>query len=393
MKLSQNKAYYILLVLQIISVQGIITFNIFKWLGNWQLKAFAHLGSVTLTILVILFYRLNKGTLKLSKVDILLIIYSFLCFFVLLFNTNEFEPTVIAFREVLLVPLLVFLYQQITIPEYYWNKILNLLYFLVILNLGFIVLTHILGPEEYMKLLTGRYRWGNDTEYKFKISSFLYFWRSPGLIGSPGNVGYFGLLTYLLFDQNEKYKKKVVLPIILAIVGFVRSVYVVLIIYWVLKFFLTKKNLRIIKQAFPYFIPVFLIVGYFLYAKGVLDLTSLFMRIDHWVNDITVDYNVFLGLSIGEAGGAVRGYGFIATLDNYWLLMLISTGLLGIVLLIIFLYDKSLGSIKLRYALVGFFFAGLFITLTQGVSFLVLFPMLFLKTNNLNVYQSDQIRS
>ncbi len=389
MKLSFNKIFFIFLVLQIFAVQGIITFNIFNWLGNWQLKSFVHLASVFFTLFVVLLYRLNRGTINLSLSDILLIGYSIICVIVLSFNASDLESAVIAFREVLLVGLIIFAYQQIQIPLNYWDKILKLLYILVVANLFFIVLTHILGPEDYMKLLTGRYKWGNDTEYKFKISSFLYFWRSPGLIGSPGNVGYFGLLTYLLFDQNEKYKKKVVLPIILAIAGFVRSVYVVLVIYWVLKFFLTQKNLRIIKQAFPYFIPVFLIVGYFLYAKGVLDLTSLFMRIDHWVNDITVDYNVFLGLSIGEAGGAVRGDGFIATLDNYWLLMLISTGFVGVVLLIIFLYDKSSGNIKLRYALIGFLFAGLFVTLTQGISFLVLFPMLFLKINNLNVNQSE----
>lgn len=389
MKLSLKKVFFVLLILQIFAVQGIITFNVFKWLGNWELKSFLHLASALLTILVVLLYRFNRGTINLSLSDILLIGYSIICVIVLSFNASDLESAVIAFREVLLVGLIIFAYQQIQIPLNYWDKILKLLYILVVANLFFIVLTHILGPEDYMKLLTGRYKWGNDTEYKFKISSFLYFWRSPGLIGSPGNVGYFGLLTYLLFDQNEKYKKKVVLPIILAIAGFVRSVYVVLVIYWVLKFFLTKKNLRIIKQAFPYFIPVFLIVGYFLYAKGVLDLTSLFMRIDHWVNDITVDYNVFLGLSIGEAGGAVRGDGFIATLDNYWLLMLISTGLVGVVLLIIFLYDKSSGNIKLRYALIGFLFAGLFVTLTQGISFLVLFPMLFLRINNLNVNQSE----
>lgn len=389
MKLSFNKIFFIFLVLQIFAVQGIITFNIFNWLGNWQLKSFVHLASVFFTLFVVLLYRLNRGTINLSLSDILLIGYSIICVIVLSFNASDLESAVIAFREVMLVGLMIFAYQQIQIPLNYWDKILKLLYILVVANLFFIVLTHILGPEDYMKLLTGRYKWGNDTEYKFKISSFLYFWRSPGLIGSPGNVGYFGLLTYLLFDQNEKYKKKVVLPIILAIAGFVRSVYVVLVIYWVLKFFLTQKNLRIIKQAFPYFIPVFLIVGYFLYAKGVLDLTSLFMRIDHWVNDITVDYNVFLGLSIGEAGGAVRGDGFIATLDNYWLLMLISTGFVGVVLLIIFLYDKSSGNIKLRYALIGFLFAGLFVTLTQGISFLVLFPMLFLKINNLNVNQSE----
>ncbi|MFH4963794.1 hypothetical protein V8G69_02215 [Gaetbulibacter sp. M235] len=256
---------------------------------------------------------------------------------------------------------------------------MKLLYILVIVNLVFILLTHILGPEEYMKLLTGRFVWATDPDYKFKISSFLYFWRSPGVIGSPGNVGYFGLLTYLLFDQDEKYKKKSYLAIVLAIVGFVRSVYVVLVVYWMLKFLLTKKNLKTIKLGLPYIFSVVMLLCSFLYFKGALDLTSLFMRIDHWVNDIPVDFNVLFGGGIGEVGGAVRGEGFIATLDSYWLLMLISVGLVGIILQSAFIYEKVLNNQKIVYTLIGFLFAGLFVTLTQGISFLVLFPMLFIK--------------
>tara|TARA_R110002049_G_scaffold51245_4_gene145064 strand:- start:2386 stop:3357 length:972 start_codon:yes stop_codon:yes gene_type:complete len=319
-----------------------------------------------------------------QPIDLLLFIYFLVYFLALIFSSNSFSSTYIAFREVFLISLLIFTYQQFNITPYYWLKILKLLYILVIVNLGFILLTHILGPEDYMKLLTGRYIWPIDPEYKFKISSFLYFWRSPGVIGSPGNIGYFGLVTYLLFDQEKEYKKKSYFAILLAIVGFVRSVYVVLIIYWALKFLLTKKNLRIIKPGLPYILTLVVLLCYFLYVKGVLDLTSFFMRIDHWVHDIPVDFNVLFGGGIGEAGGAVRGEGFIATLDSYWLLMVISVGLVGIALQSLFMYEKISNNQKTVYALIGFFFAGLFITLTQGISFLVLFPLLFVKKNHSN---------
>ncbi|MDO7137093.1 hypothetical protein [Algibacter lectus] len=229
-----------------------------------------------------------------------------------------------------------------------------------------------------MKFLTGRYRWGIDPDYKFKISSFLSFWRSPGLMGSPGNIGYFGLISYFLFDQEEKYKKKKIFAITLAIVGFVRSVYLVLVIYWILKFLLTKKNLKIIKLALPYILPIILVVGFFLYNKGILDLHSIFMRFEHWANDITVSFNVIFGGGIGLVGGAARGQGFLATLDNYWLLMLISVGLIGIISMILFFYEKVANNNN-KYILFGFLVAGLFITLSQGISFLVLFPLLFLK--------------
>lgn len=360
-------------------MQGIIVFNIFKTLGNWEFKSIVHPISVFLLLVLVVLLRIKKGSIKITGIDLLLIAYFSICFIILIFNTGNFSKIFISFREVFLVSVLIFTYQQIDISSYYWKKILKFIFILIIANLVFILLTYILGPEDYMKLLTGRYRWGNDTEYKFKISSFLYFWRSPGLIGSPGNVGYFGLIAYLLFDQDDTYKKKRVFAIILAIVGFVRSVYVVLIIYWFLKFMLTKKNLKKLKYALPYIFPILLLAGYFLDTKGMLDLTSLFMRIDHWIYDIPVDYNVLFGGGIGEAGGAVRGEGFVATLDSYWLLMLLSVGLVGIVLLVLFVYEKAKGNNKLIYALIGFLLAGLFITLTQGMAFLVLFPLLFLK--------------
>ena len=59
--------------------------------------------------------------------------------------------------------------------------------------------------------------------------------------------------------------------------------------------------------------------------------------------------------------------------------MLISVGLVGVILQSAFMYEKVLNNQKTVYALVGFLFAGLFITLTQGISFLVLFPLLFFK--------------
>tara|TARA_R110000868_G_scaffold221046_1_gene472491 strand:+ start:1606 stop:2769 length:1164 start_codon:yes stop_codon:yes gene_type:complete len=379
MKLKLERIFYFLLIAQIISTQGIITFNIFKLFGNWELKSIVHPVSVFLLFITVAFYRFNKRTIKMQPIDLLLLSYFFICFIILIYNLNSFSKIYIAFREVFLISLLIFAYQQFNISHYYWRKILKLLYILVIVNLAFVLLTHIIGPEEYMKLLTGRYVWATDPDYKFKISSFLYFWRSPGVIGSPGNVGYFGLITYLLFDQDAKYKKKPYLAILLAIVGFVRSVYVVLVVYWMLKFLLTKKNLKIIKLGLPYIFSFLILLFCFLYFKGALDLTSLFMRIDHWVNDITVDFNILFGGGIGEVGGAVRGEGFIATLDSYWLLMLISVGLVGVILQSAFMYEKVLNNQKTVYALVGFLFAGLFITLTQGISFLVLFPLLFFK--------------
>lgn len=384
MKLSLNKIIYFLILLQIISTQGILTFNVFKLLGNWEIKSLLHPLSIILLIFFVIVYRIKKNSIKLTPIDVFLFLYFFLSFIILLINTKvDLLSAYFSFREVFLIVILIFIYQQITLKKLYWNKLLNLLHILVIANIIFVCLTYFLGPEKYMELLTGRFIWPTDHEYKFKISNFFYFWRSPGLIGSAGNVGYFGLISYFLFDQDEKYKTKKIFAILLAILGFVRSVYLVLIIYWVIKFLLTKRILKKMQYVLPYVLPFTPIVIYILYDKGILDLRSLFMRIDHWIEDMPHDFNLLFGGSIGKVGAAVRGEGFHATLDSYWLLMLISVGLVGIFLLLLFVYEKAKGNNKLMYALLGFLVAGLFITFTQGIVFLVLFPLLFIKHSKL----------
>ena len=129
----------------------------------------------------------------------------------------------------------------------------------------------------------------------------------------------------------------------------------------------------------PYIPIVLLFLIWPLYNSNLLSSESFFMRIDHWVNNISMKFNWFFGGAIGKVGGAARGEGVIATIDSYWFLILMSTGVLGISLIIIYLYEKSLGNQQLKIILIGFFFACFFVTITQSMSFLVLFPLLFLK--------------
>ena len=82
-------------------------------------------------------------------------------------------------------------------------------------------------------------------------------------------------------------------------------------------------------------------------------------------------------------GAAVRGQGFIATIDSYWVYMFLSTGLIGVVLVVLFFYEKSLGSNKLKIACIALLLAGFFVSFNQSISFLVLFPLLFLKRNEI----------
>lgn len=379
MKLQLSNILLFSILIQILATQGIVTFNLFNYLGYWEIKSIIHPIGI-LTLLVFFLLKLfNKQKLKTNVIDLTFITYlSFSCLLLIL-NSNEVESFYIAFREVFLLFILIYIYYQCTISITSWRIILKFLYILVILNLLFVTLTYLIGAENYMNLVTGRFIWPIDPEYKFKISNFYKFWRSPGLIGEAAAVGYFGLISFFLFVEDETYKNKAIFPLLLTLLCFVRSVYLVLIIFIVFKFLLKKQNLRKMEFIIPFLIPATILVSIPLYIYNFLSIKSILMRIQHWTQDIEVKFNWLIGGAIGMVGGAVRGEGFVATLDSYWLLMLFSVGALGILLLMIFLYTKTRNNKNLKIILIAMIFTSFFVTITQSIPFLVLFPLLFLK--------------
>ncbi|UGU17991.1 hypothetical protein LS482_08925 [Sinomicrobium kalidii] len=378
MKLKLHNLLFFGVLIQVISTQGIITFNFFKLFGIWQLKSVVHFLGVLIVMTYFLANILKRQKLTISEVDILFFAYLFISLILLIVNADSISGFLITFREVFLVFILILVYKQAPIPVFLWRKILKWIYIFVLLNILFIGLTYILGPEKYMELLTGRFVWPFDPEYKFKISNFYSFWRSPGLVGEAASLGYFGILAYFLFEEDEKFRKRKIYPLLLAILSIVRSVYLVLVIYFIISFLSKKENIRKIQLTMPYALPFLLILLIPMQRYNLFSFKSIIIRINHWLDDIDLKFNWLTGGGIGKAGAAANEMGFLATLDNYWLLMLISIGLLGIMLILLFIYEKSINRRKLRIILFGFFCTSFFITITQSISFLVLFPLLFL---------------
>ncbi len=380
MKIKIEKLFYWSILFQILATQGVLSFIIFNYLGNWEIKRMLHPISFLFVISIFLIKAIKK--VSISLLDILFFGYFLILFIIMLFNIHGLESIYLVFREVYFLFILIFIYSQIKINQDYWDKILNFIFYLLILNSIFIVITNYLGPEKYMKMITGRYIWGIDPDYKFKISNFYKFWRSPALIGSAASVGYFSVLSYLLMDQSDKFKNKKYIALFPLVFSFVRSAYLVFIIYEFLKFFTKKKNLKILGLIFKVGVPILIIFGIMLSKYDILSLESLYHRLYLWDNKTEVAYNTFFGGAIGNIGGGVRGEGFIATIDSYWLFSLFSSGLLGIALIMLFIYEKSIKTNKSLFIIIAFFIAGFFITLTQSITFLVLFPLLFVRKGN-----------
>ena len=377
MRIKIEKLFYWSILFQILATQGVLSFIIFKYLGNWEIKQLLH--PISFVFVVSIFTIKATKKMSISILDILFFGYFSILFIVMLFNVKGVGNLYIVFREVYFIFILIFIFSQIEIGQKQWDKILNLIFYLLILNSVFIIITNYLGPEKYMKMITGRYQWGIDPEYKFKISNFYKFWRSPALIGDAASVGYFSVLGYLLMDQNEKFKNKKYIALFPLIFSFVRSAYLVFLLYEFLKFFTKKKNLKILGLIFKIGIPFLILFGIILSKYNILSLESLYHRFYLWDNKTEVSYNTLFGGAMGNVGGGVRGEGFIATIDSYWLFLLFSAGFVGVILTILFVYEKSIKTSKSLFTIISFFIAGFFITLTQSIPFLVLFPLLFIE--------------
>ena len=228
-----------------------------------------------------------------------------------------------------------------------------------------------------MMLMTGRFYWPKDPLLNFKISTFMGLtWRSPGLVGESAAVGVFGVFSFF-FILHSKYKKYFWLPIILVFLSFTRSVYLIIITYYLLKVFTNKKYLKYVLIGLPTIVGSIVAISY----SGLLSLASFWMRIDNWINKVDLDSNILYGGNLANIGTAApEGIGFAATMDSYWLFVFHGLGIVGVVVIMLFLFKKIAYTKDNLFFLIGIFVAGLFITYTQSIPFLVFLPLLAIKS-------------
>lgn len=375
MKIKIDHIIFISLVFHILSTQGVLMYLFFDLFGVWEIKSLIH--PLSFLMLVCSFF-LKAKTLKVKYEDFLFGFYAVFLIVLLLINVDSFFSFYIGFREVFFVLILTFLFNHFHFNSNNYKLLSNLLNVLIIINLLMVALTYYMGPVAFMEMLTGRYQWGVDEITNFQISNYLgMFWRTPAAVGSSGALAYFALFSYLFFDikKNQNFKK--LLAFMLLFSTFTRSALLCLVVYEGLKYFSLKSNIiKLIKYG-KILIPVFIAFVVVAYYLNVFSIESLLMRFDIWTKKINVDYNWLFGGSIGDVGGAIRGEGEEAILDNYWLFMLYSTGLLGIVIWLIFFLEKAKVSKKKFYFTIGIICSGGFVMLTQAIPFLVMFPLLF----------------
>jgi hypothetical protein len=280
---------------------------------------------------------------------------------------------------VFFVFILTYLFTYYTFSKRQYKILVNLLFVLILINLFLSILTNIIGGEAFMTMLVGYYHWGFDPETKFQINYFLgIYFRSPGAVGSSAAVAYFGLLSYFIFDLKPNQKLKKIFAFILILSTITRSAILCLVIYEILKFLNDKNNVQTLMKYMNIIIAGLIIVLLIIARNtSIFNTESLLIRIDVWFNEIFIDYNLLYGGLMGQVGGAVRGEGHHAIIDSYWFFLLYCGGYLGIIVWLFFYYKKSKVSRRKFFFTIGIIFSGFFITLTQAIPFLVMFPLVF----------------
>ncbi len=378
MNISMQKVVILSLMLCILSTQGMLNFYVFNWLGDGGLKSAVPPFSIFMLFTFVLLYK-NKNFI-LKGFDVLLIAYLLALLVMAAIAGIEASSVFYAFRELVLLFVLILLAENTHISKSEIKAINRVLFVLVMLNLAAVFYTYMVGPEVFMKTLTGRYFWPKDPKYFFTISTFYDFWRSPGLVGQFADLGLFAVITFFIFIRHQASKLFVGAAFILTLVALSRTAYVPLVIYG-LYYILTVQ--KVLKFLIKYYYVLFLLLipaFWILFQKKVFSPESLLMRFEFW-NDIIhqSDFSWLYGGRIGTIGQASELGWFSQVLDSYWIYVFLSSGIIGVILTFNFFFERVMAYRLLSVVAVGFFVSGLFTTLTQSYSFLLLFPFLFLK--------------
>jgi hypothetical protein len=123
--------------------------------------------------------------------------------------------------------------------------------------------------------------------------------------------------------------------------------------------------------------------GLLLYNYNIFEAESLFIRIEDWGENAKFSSSYLFGGELGKIGTSVIEGGGPNVLDSYWITTLLSFGILGVILIVSFINNKQSKDIELSVFLIAIALSGLFVTLTQSMTFLVMFPLIFLKKDDL----------
>ena len=373
----------ILLILLFIFIffNGVFT-RIFLEIGLLELKSFVPEIIILLVVLIIIIKDIFIRK-KISNIFNLSLIFSMLILIKLLLDMAEgitLIQIVYIFRDLMLPFLLFYLY--INSHLFYINskiiieKMVKVSKCFLILGLILGILQVVLGWEFTSKLYTGYAFFGDDIETGIRI-----YTNNGGLLRIPsltGSFTLFGIMNlfaiFFIYLTKTKHKERYfVAALINCILTTSRTSMLMIIIFFVLNIPLKKivKFLRIIIIIVP---PIIILLA--TKMKSIFSIESLLIRIEEvWpmllsqfknISNLIFGGNLYdYGTVSALAESQIDLFGYNRWVDNTYLYLFLTLGILGVTLYLMLVGDCYMKSVKETRALiisisVGAIFASFF---------------------------------
>lgn len=345
---------------------GIIT----KFLvGNTTLMNLKSMSPDIIIILIIFFsaievIRTRKKGKKSLFFLLLLNSYIILIFVLNLYSTPKMEKILLILRDTCLPFLALFLLMKITFSNREKIKIEKVLIIIFSLQIvgGFIlgITQHILDWEWTSKFYVGYSFYGLDPISNVKIWHGNGGLRVPSLAGNSVLFAFYNYICYVIIKYSKVTMKKIliILSLLNICLSTTKTVIVLVIIEMLIHFIIISKpklKLIIAEVSILFLMVIFCVLP--LIDKNIY--FSMGERLIHW-NDIITTFNIgnyILPLNLfGIGAGTTGAYGFI---DNAFLYFLLSYGIIGLIIYIIFIISNLTISIKNNIYIITAFWIGL----------------------------------
>lgn len=398
-KSTSDRIFLTGIFIMILSTQGILINFILSNIGIGFIKSIIFEIGVVLLILATIYKAIFEEKMKYKLLNLFIVTYIILEISLLLFKQISFIDILYVIKETWIAILLIIIIKNFSYTLINNNKnIIKLLLLLNILNLLATIISHVIGSEKYMTILTGRYIYPLDTELNFKVSHINGILRTPALIGESASFSYFSAISFIIFNIFKCKLGKMV-SLLNVILAFTRSGYIFILIYILFNLVKTisiKRKISIYRFTTYNILAIIIFTSSYLFIiknkdfiSNLFSTSSTIERFEFW-NEITENnineniLEVLIGGGIGEIGNVSRANGFLRIFDNTWLYLYYSIGIIGLILFIFFFFKESKYNYQKLSIIISLFVAMIFVNVFQSEVIIGMIPILLVLSDYKN---------
>lgn len=319
----------------------------------------------------------NKYTLNLW-------VYITLLFLMNLFVKPDMVAVFYLIRDIILPITIFFILTQIEFTYEVKDKIINRIIkvFILFIILGSIlcIVQSIKGWEWSSKFYTGYPFYGTDPVSKIKIWESGRLLRTPSVTGNSAIFGVYSLITLVfVLKSNIKYKHILLILNIMSLVLSTSKTPLIIAIFILFKNILKKYNKKMNIALYNIAALLMFILLLVILNKSPEILFSLKERVMFW-NQLNTKLSMMnLAIPLELFGITSAAEGVLSFMDNTYLYFIYSTGLMGLVLVLVSVlsfYKAKENDYPIKEMIISFIILSMFTNITQGRSYFTIYVLL-----------------